>query len=261
MAQEKRQASTPKAKRAFFITPIGSEGSETRAARDKVLKRILEPALVPALVSEIKPVDHISNPGEITATILTEIIEADLVIADLTGSNANVYYELAIAHAFGRPTVHIRHATADRLPFDVQSINVIDYGFDIAVAEDVRPLITEAARLAMDRPERVQTLLGKLASLGDARTIDTPDEWVALIVDRLDNLGSAVSRLSRQAPSPAPRSREWRVSKTGRMVPFDDGAVRFVPSDAARALAREGTRTAVRRATADLDGPDFDDEP
>ncbi len=255
MAQEKRSAADPDVKRAFFITPIGSEGSDTRAARDKVLNRILVPALVPDLVTEIKPVDHISNPGEITSTILNEIIEADLVIADLTGSNANVYYELAIAHAFGRPTVHIRHATTDRLPFDLQSINVIDYAFDIAVAEDVRPVIQEAARIALERPERVQTLLGKIANVGDGR-IDTPSEVLALVLDRLDNLGSAVGRLSRQVNGqPARVTEEWAAPKDGHFVRHEDGTVRYVSSSSmSPRLARDRERhRRVRAAVLDED--------
>jgi hypothetical protein len=38
---------------------------------------------------------------------VTLLLEADLVIADLTTNNANVYYELSLRHAIGKPVIHM----------------------------------------------------------------------------------------------------------------------------------------------------------
>jgi hypothetical protein len=43
--------------------------------------------------------DGLNEPGRITSQIITWLKEADLVIADLTWNNANVYYELSLRHA------------------------------------------------------------------------------------------------------------------------------------------------------------------
>jgi hypothetical protein len=54
------------------------------------------------------------------------IVEADVVIADLTGRNANVFYELGIAHTFGKPVILI---TSDDQgpPSDVRHFEYIRY--------------------------------------------------------------------------------------------------------------------------------------
>jgi len=47
--------------------------------------------------------DKISEPGIITTQIIGHIVDAELVIADLTDKNPNVFYELAIRHAIRNP--------------------------------------------------------------------------------------------------------------------------------------------------------------
>lgn len=104
----------------FLISPIGEEGTDTRKRSDTVKRLIVESALVPQIVASVKRADDDSNPGEITPAIITSILEADLIVADLTDANPNVYYELAVAHAYGKPTIHIRLA-GERIPGSSQS--------------------------------------------------------------------------------------------------------------------------------------------
>ena len=52
------------------------------------------------------------------------MIEDELVIADLSEHNPNVYYELAIRHAVRKPFIHIIQV-GDKLPFDVQGMRII----------------------------------------------------------------------------------------------------------------------------------------
>ena len=56
--------------------------------------------------------------------MIEDIIESDLVIADLTTLNPNVFYELAVRHIQGRPYIHVaKHGTT--LPFDVSHTNTV----------------------------------------------------------------------------------------------------------------------------------------
>lgn len=63
--------------------------------------------------------------GSITKGIFEEIYYADFVIADLTFSNPNVYYELAISHAVGRKTILITQE--EKIPFDIGQEYIIKY--------------------------------------------------------------------------------------------------------------------------------------
>lgn len=71
-------------------------------------------------------VDEISRPGSITRDIIKGLIEADIVIADLTSKNPNVFYELGIAHSVGNKTIMTAQSTDD-IPFDIGNYRVIVY--------------------------------------------------------------------------------------------------------------------------------------
>lgn len=90
----------------FVISPIGEEGSETRERSDKVLKYIICDS-VEQLGYEVVRADKISEPGIITTQIIEHIIDSDLVIADLTDKNPNVFYELALRHAIRKPLIQM----------------------------------------------------------------------------------------------------------------------------------------------------------
>lgn len=60
------------------------------------------------------------------ADIWKMIQEAKVLVAELTEKNANVFYELGLAHALGKPVVLIADNLGD-VPFDLQSLRVIIY--------------------------------------------------------------------------------------------------------------------------------------
>jgi hypothetical protein len=88
------------------------------------LKHIVKKALEPQYA--VERADDINRSGTIIAQIVQRVFEADLVVADLTGPNANVFYELAIRHATRKPTVHLAASNEDP-PFDVNQISLIKF--------------------------------------------------------------------------------------------------------------------------------------
>lgn len=107
----------------FYITPIGEEGSDTRAHSDLFLSSIVEPALEPLKMKVVRA-DRIHEAGTITKQIIEYIIKSRLVVADLSFHNPNVFYELAIRHVMGRPVVQIAREE-DRIPFDLNQMRTI----------------------------------------------------------------------------------------------------------------------------------------
>src|SRR4051812_21831551 len=118
----------------FVIAPIGDSGTEIRIRSDKVLKHIIAPAATECGYKSLRA-DHISEPGIITSQVIQHLVEDPLVIADLTGPNANVFYELAVRHAVRMPVVQIIDA-AESIPFDVASSRTIRFDYrDLDSAE------------------------------------------------------------------------------------------------------------------------------
>jgi hypothetical protein len=87
----------------FFITRIGEEGSPEREQADGVMDAILKPA-AKELRLECVRADQLPDPGQITTQIIGRIVGAKMVVADLTGGNPNVYYELAVRNSFHTPS-------------------------------------------------------------------------------------------------------------------------------------------------------------
>lgn len=116
----------------FVISPIGSEGSEIRKRSDEVLEYIIKDAVEPLGYKVIRA-DTISESGIITSQIIEKIVESDLVIADLTGHNANVFYELAIRHLVKKPFLQMIQ-DGEVIPFDVASSRTVFYSLDLSGA-------------------------------------------------------------------------------------------------------------------------------
>ena len=55
------------------------------------------------------------------------INKAGLIIADITIQNANVYYELGIAHSLGKEFALIRQSNGEKTPFDVSGLRYFEY--------------------------------------------------------------------------------------------------------------------------------------
>lgn len=112
--------------KAFVVMQVGAAGSPERKRADEVYNFIVKPALeshsIEAYRADLDP-----SPGGITAKMLGELLDARLVIADLTGRNPNVFYELGIAHSFAKPLISIAD-NASSLPFDAKDERIIPLG-------------------------------------------------------------------------------------------------------------------------------------
>jgi len=146
-------------RQVFIVSPIGEAGTETRKRADQVLKHVIIPSMVDYgfKQEEVVRADTISNPGAITHQITSAIINADLVIADLTGTNANVFYELAIRHVLRKPYVQICDVNTS-LPFDVKDQRTIMFDYkDLDSVAEAKRLLIQYTKNAMTNPDGLMT--------------------------------------------------------------------------------------------------------
>lgn len=103
-------------RRCFVIGPM-QDMARLRQLVDLVIRPLLEP-----YGYSVTTPDH-ADIGLVMNQVLLSLEQADLLIADLTGNNPNVLYELGIYHAFGKPYIALREETGqpafDKTPFDV----------------------------------------------------------------------------------------------------------------------------------------------
>jgi hypothetical protein len=113
-------------KSCFVIGPIGPAESDIRVEADDFINYIVGPCVEELGFDKPIRADHLAEPGWITSQIIELLQSADLVIADLTRNNANVYYELSCRHAIGKPAIHMA-AKGTALSFDVADQRTIPY--------------------------------------------------------------------------------------------------------------------------------------
>ncbi|MGB8939740.1 MAG: hypothetical protein WCD21_05795 [Streptomyces sp.] len=115
----------------FVVGPIG----DPHAAHDSpegeayehhlgIFEQVIAPACEKFGISAVRA-DGIAHAGDINEQICRHVVESDLVVADVSGGNPNVMYELGLRHITGKPTIHI--GEAGQLPFDIASIRTIRY--------------------------------------------------------------------------------------------------------------------------------------
>jgi nucleoside 2-deoxyribosyltransferase len=98
--------------------------------------------------------DNIYGPGVILRDIIRRIVESDMIIAEITPSNANVFYELGYSHAVGKPAILLANRDdLAKLPFDISGYRVVYYSDTIGGKSDVETALRkhlDAVRLGQD---------------------------------------------------------------------------------------------------------------
>jgi hypothetical protein len=180
-------------KKCFVISPIGEGGSEMRERSDKVLEHIIKPP-VEECGYECMRADEISEPGIITSQIIQHLIDDDLVVADLTGRNPNVYYELAVRHVVRKPIVQVIQA-GESIPFDVAGTRTIHVDHrDLDSVADCKLELVKQIRSVEKDPSRVDTPISVAIDLEFLRKSENPLEKSSTeIISMLQEVRSMVS--------------------------------------------------------------------
>ena len=165
--------------RAFIIRPFGvKKGIDF----DQVEADLIDPALDRLTITG-RTTMEIRRQGNIRLDMFQRLLTADLVIADISIQNANVYYELGVRHALrGKRTFLIRargvNLDTDEVPFDLKTDRYLTYdGSDpkASLAELVESLKQTINSEAQDSP--VFQLLPDLAEQERSRFLPVPRDF------------------------------------------------------------------------------------
>lgn len=117
-------------KSCFVIMPFG-KNKEEKEFYSGVYESIISPAASrhDYVVNRVDTKED--NFGSITKNIIDGLVYSDLVIADLTGGNANVFYELGIRHALHKCSTILIIQEGYDIPFDLKQHIAVFYSTDI----------------------------------------------------------------------------------------------------------------------------------
>jgi hypothetical protein len=120
---------------------------------DRYYKEIYQPACKDAGLEPIRA-DSLFSSGSVMEQIWEQIKNSKVLLAELTGKNPNVFYELGLAHAARKPVVFVT-ADIDDVPFDLRHLRVVVYDIrDPAWAQKLRAEIVAYLKNAKTDPTK-----------------------------------------------------------------------------------------------------------
>lgn len=201
------EVTAPQLNRCFVVGPIGNKFAAIATPAREVYEEALdvfEKVIVPACQAfSIDPIrsDQIAVSGAVTQQVLRHIYEDEIVIADVSGGNPNVMYELGLRHT--RDLLTIQIGEYGQLPFDIADIRTIQFSRSDRGLIDARKQLERAIQIGLSElPDqtaatRIWNAGGDLnAALGDLETSRAvSDDPAASKAENLDENG-LVERLA-----------------------------------------------------------------
>ena len=154
--------------KVFVIMPF-------KAPFNDYYKSVIRPAVSDAGFEVLRS-DEIYGTRAFIQKIWSGILKAEAIIAEMTGSNPNVLYELGLSHAIGRKVIMVTQ-NIDSVPSDLRHINCIVY--DTAQPNWADQLRNEIQRMLLfDRRSTDHSVLSPVASVDNAELFNSLDHQV-----------------------------------------------------------------------------------
>jgi hypothetical protein len=155
--------------KAFVIMPFVERNPERAPG---FFGEVLRSLLTPAAIAAGFQVETANRQGSdvIQSTIINDLLEADLVIADLTDHNPNVLFELGMRMAEDKPVALVKASGTGRI-FDVDNmLRVYEYSDNLwqSTIEKDLPTLTEHIKAAWEKRSSAQTYMKILRKAGEA---------------------------------------------------------------------------------------------
>lgn len=105
-------------KKAFVLMPFSEPYNSYYPA-------LFKPALE-AAGYDVTRADDLFTPRPIMLDIQRSIVDADIILCEMSEKNPNVFYELGLTHAIGKPAILVSRIQDD-IPFDLRHVRIIVY--------------------------------------------------------------------------------------------------------------------------------------
>lgn len=184
-------------KECFFIAPIGEDDSDVRRRSDGVRDWVVRPAANVYGLETLRA-DDVGEPGQITSQAVQHCLKAKAAVADLTGGNPNVYYELSIRHGAQLPVVLIAEKGTE-LPFDISQSRAIFFDHtDLTSAGEAREELQRQLAASM-RGGPADNPISDGMRLAQLKTGNIEGKTLASLVEEVRTLGSRLERIEKGA--------------------------------------------------------------
>lgn len=108
--------------KVFVIMPFSQNWS------DRVYEELIKPAVDGAGLECVRG-DHSVRIGDLAQDIWNEILQAGMLVADVSALNSNVFYEIGLAHSLGKEVFILKQKDA-KVPADFGGAHYYEYELD-----------------------------------------------------------------------------------------------------------------------------------
>lgn len=149
----------------FVVRPFGTrlvkakDGKDYQVDFDRVQRELIDPAMQAAGIRG-STTEVIFKAGNIREDMFQMLAHADIVIADLSIHNANVFYELGARHALRPKRTYLIRFAGDEVPFDIKTDRYLAYSLDQLAASV--PALTQGLKDTLADREGVDSPIFKL---------------------------------------------------------------------------------------------------
>lgn len=209
----------------FVVSPIGKSGTPEHRRAKLVLDFIIKKAF-PRPGWTVVRADDEESPDSISTQVIRRIRESDLVVADLSGHNPNVFYEVAVAHGYERPIIHMITA-GETMPFDIADQRAIFYELEDPESVDSAIKKMSASQLWLDgNPDRLRTPLSTYGAFTAISSTQPGSESNEAIAEALSEIVHRLGRLERRSIRRPEKSVPYKASIGGSQAPLTFAEVR-----------------------------------
>ena len=200
MAQKKEeQAQKPEKKTCFVIMPFSDPEGYEIGHFDSIYKYTFAPA-IEAAGYEPERIDENTVSNLIHGKMINELINAPMVLCDLSTNNPNVLYELGIRHAFDKPVVLVQEMGQDRI-FDIGAITSVEYHptrLYEEVVEDQKKITEAIVQTANAKNAYSIMSLAMLQSAKPASGSVTSDEQMEYLMQEMAHMSRKMGNLEKK---------------------------------------------------------------
>jgi len=139
----------------------------------------------------------------ITSQVIQHVVEDQLVIADLTERNPNVFYELAIRHAIRKPLVQLIKK-GEQIPFDVAGTRTIHVDHqNLDSVEEAKTEIVAQIKSLEDDSSTLETPISVSLDLQLLRQSDNPEQRsLADVLSVISELRTSLAGVEKRLETP-----------------------------------------------------------
>jgi hypothetical protein len=147
--------------KCFVIMPFGNPKVDPEQARklELIYSQWIKPTVESIKCGADESItchraDKELRPEEIITHLIENLVSSDIVIADLSGRNPNVFYELGVRHAVSNKTILIAD-NLDDIPFDLRGVRIIVYRYEPEHMLNLRNSLEQAINAILKEPDKI----------------------------------------------------------------------------------------------------------